>query len=104
MVVAGVVFFIVLALLCTLAQRCPIKKWTAFVALIAVFLYLLLWVRQSNTSPPASVSRPTCFACCWPGLHLRVDLARAGIVHYHLAADAPCSPPVCQENEMTRTT
>lgn len=44
-VVAGVVFFIVRALLAlssTLALRCPIKKWAAFVALVAVFLYLLL--------------------------------------------------------------
>jgi competence protein ComEC len=44
-VVAGVVFFIVRALLAlssTLAMRCPIKKWAAFVALLAVFLYLLL--------------------------------------------------------------
>src|SRR4051812_6607208 len=44
-VVAGVVFFIVRALLAlsaTLAMRCPIKKWAAFVAFIAAFLYLLL--------------------------------------------------------------
>jgi competence protein ComEC len=39
------VFFIVRALLAlssTLALRYPIKKWAAFVALVAVFLYLLL--------------------------------------------------------------
>ena len=45
-VVAGVVFFIVRALLAlssTLAMRYPIKKWAAFVALAsATFLYLLL--------------------------------------------------------------
>jgi competence protein ComEC len=44
-VVAGVVFFIVRALLAlssTLAMRYPIKKWAAFVAFIAAFLYLLL--------------------------------------------------------------
>jgi competence protein ComEC len=44
-VVAGVVFFIVRALLAlssTLALRYPIKKWAAGVALVATFLYLLL--------------------------------------------------------------
>lgn len=44
-VVAGVVFFIVRALLAlssTLAMRYPIKKWAAFVAFVAAFLYLLL--------------------------------------------------------------
>jgi competence protein ComEC len=44
-VVAGVVFFIVRALLAlssTLALRYPIKKWAAFVAFVATFLYLLL--------------------------------------------------------------
>src|SRR3954451_5603986 len=44
-VVAGVVFFIVRALLAlsaTLAMRYAIKKWAALVAFIAAFLYLLL--------------------------------------------------------------
>jgi competence protein ComEC len=44
-VVAGVVFFIVRALLAlssTLAMRYPIKKWAAFVAFVATLLYLLL--------------------------------------------------------------
>jgi competence protein ComEC len=44
-VVAGVVFFIVRALLAlssTLALRYPIKKWAACVAFVATFLYLLL--------------------------------------------------------------
>jgi len=44
-VVAGVVFFVIRALLAlsaTLALRYPVKKWAAAVALVAAFLYLLL--------------------------------------------------------------
>jgi competence protein ComEC len=44
-VVAGVVFFVVRALLAlskTLVLRHAIKKWAAFAALIAAFFYLLL--------------------------------------------------------------
>ncbi len=44
-VVAGIVFFVLRALLALLpafATRCPIKKWAAFAALVAAGFYLLL--------------------------------------------------------------
>jgi len=44
-VVAGIVFFVVraiLALIPGLADRAPIKKWAAFAALIVTALYLIL--------------------------------------------------------------
>jgi competence protein ComEC len=56
-VVAGIVFFVVraiLALIPGLADRAPIKKWAALAALIVTAFYLVLSGAEVQPSAPSS--------------------------------------------------